>query len=77
MWTLGYWLGIRGVFECWPALPSSGQAGSRRYLAEEHRLKLGLLGVLLMLQLHLLHHFLHVELFYGAGDAVGGVVEDF
>ena len=27
--------------------------------------------------LHLLHHLLHVELLYGAGDAVCGVVQDF
>lgn len=27
--------------------------------------------------LHLLRHLLHVELLYGAGDAVGGVVQDF
>jgi len=26
---------------------------------------------------HLLRHLLHVELLYGAGDAVGGVVQDF
>ena len=27
--------------------------------------------------LHLLRHLLHVELLYGTGDAVGGVVQDF
>ena len=32
---------------------------------------------LLPVLLHLLRHLLHVELLYGTGDAVGGVVQGF